>query len=857
MKKQCWFLLGLIVLTPQFIMGQTMDLNGGTLEEIILEIEKAAKVNFNFDPASIKDIELKNHQKFDLSDLSSSLDLLLQETNIDFEISDGIVMLLPPSSNQYQFCGTILDSKEASPLSFTHVFFDNHHGAFTDEEGYFEFNRRALKNDKLSISYLAYQDTMIYCGAFKNGCIEILLEPDPIVFSKEIIIRDFLFSAISQGKEFNGINFNMQALNHELGALEKDVLKSVQFLPGISSLDETASNLSIRGSEPDQNLILWEGVPLYNTGHFFGLISSVNPFVVNQLNVYSDSYSSSYDNRIGGVIDINLLERIPEKIHAGLGSTFTEAHGELTIPLLKNKLGLMLSGRKSHSDNLEENLTFQQYGQKVFQLNEIIEEEEEEEIYESNIGTNFYDLNAKLLYSPSRNLKFSSALFHSSNTFDHATEFNDQLISSTDSLWNSTFIIANHLQHQWSIKSSSSIKLNYSTYSSSNIAVLDEALEPTEELLLENDNNIVDYQLKLIHQQKFSKFSLEAGYILDRKEVNYEINKYSFYEADLSLSKFQDATFHHIFTDLDWQYHKWYLNFGNRISYLNESGIIDFSPRLSLTHLFNDKLNFRFSTGIYNQFVSQFLDFSQSELNLENRTWTLNTDTPMRSFKLGVGGTYDQNGLLIDADLYYHQSMSVPVLTTGQSSVLEVNGNGSTVASGLELLIKKRWNNLSTGLSYHLGYVNFILSDLDTDLFPSNNDQRHNLSLIGHYKWKAFNFSMHYALKSGLPYSNPSGITLIQEFEEDYYEVEIENFNDQRLSYYRRFDTTVAYNTSIKELIKLDLQLSLFNVFGTQNSLSRSYILSNIDQNSAEPEIFEVEKFQLGRTPQILIRISF
>jgi len=67
------------------------------------------------------------------------------------------------------------------------------------------------------------------------------------------------------------------------GLIEPDVLQSLQILPGVQSPDETASGLYIRGATPDQNLVLWDGIKMYYSGHFFGILSAFNPYVTDKV----------------------------------------------------------------------------------------------------------------------------------------------------------------------------------------------------------------------------------------------------------------------------------------------------------------------------------------------------------------------------------------------------------------------------------------------------------------------------------------------------------------------------------------------------------------------------------------------
>ncbi len=857
MKRIVIFFNLILISLPVQLTGQEIVLKRGSLQDVFNQLEKITGWSLNYDPETISNIQLTSTRIFDIQDKNSTLISILKSTLVDFEIVEDVILILPPEKRKYFICGTLKDADSDAPLPYAHVYLDNLHTSWTDDDGYFEIEKSAYKNELLNLSYLGYRDTSIFVDNFKTDCPEIKLTRDPVVFSEEIIIRDYIFSAITQGMHFNGINFDMKALTHELGALDRDVLKSIQFLPGITSLDESASNISIRGSEPDHNLVMWEDVPMYSNGHYFGMISSINPFVVDKLNVYNDVYSSSIDNRIGGVIDIKLPNTVSDKVRLGMGSTFTENHIELLAPLINDKLGIILCGRMAMNKLFDDNLALGTYGDKIFASSEILNDNTDENNSESELDLNFYDVNAKLIFKPTDKLKYSLSFFISKDNFLHEYEFQSGLLGGYDSLDIGNSILSNQLEYQWSPESTSSIHLNQSTFKSEYAFLFDELQDQQNNFLRLNENEISDLQLKILHNQRWPHMNLSAGYILDLKNLEYEVAELATYEEDVSFEEKVNGEFHHMFSDINWKKGRFLIDFGTRFTYVQNENKINFSPRFTLSYLLNDDYTFRLSSGLFNQYISQIVNLSQSRLHLENKIWTLIPEDPMSSRKLSFGVTFDKNRWLVDFDAYYHRSSSVPVLSSGQSSALYIKESGTSNARGLECLVKKRWKSFSSAISYNLGFVHYSIPSINIEDFPANIDQRHNVSAIAHYKRNGWNFSAQYTLRSGLPYSDIDGIQLVQNMEEEYYEVELKGINDQRLSRFKRLDLTIGYRAAIRDIINLDFQLSMLNVFNAKNSLSRNYVLSNSEQSTLEPEIFEVEKFQLGRTPQILFRITY
>lgn len=844
------------IILPVTVIGQTVIIEQHTsLEEALIKIQDEVGWIFNYDPKFISEESFESTLILQLHSKKSALNNLLESSSLEFEIKNDNILLIPLQKKKYKICGSLKDIETGTPLVFGHIYLDKYLSCWTDDSGYFSLEIEGYKNDVVHISYLGYEKKNYKISELADDCSDIFLNSDPFILANDIIIRDYILSSISQGNEYSGTSINLSDLNKEIGSVERDVLKTVQFLPGISSLDESASNLTIRGAEPDKNLIFWEDAPLYNSGHFFGMISSVNPFIVNQVEVYKGSYSSEYDNRIGGVVDISLDDDIPDEWHIGLGSTMTEAHVELSLPV-KNKLGLTLAARRSITDILDDNPTLASYEKKLFASSVLFLDDDENENSDSEASQTFGDLNAKLSIQANDKIYIGSSILSSYNSFVHSYVFPQNQLNGYDSLDISTQVFANKLRYSWNKNSESELKINLSKYRNEYAYSLDEAGQDID-ILNVNFNDITDFQTKLVHNYRRSKFHAEIAYVFDRKKIEHRILESNRYEEDLRDEQKRVTDFHHLYFDAQTRIRKWVVDFGNRASYSIAENSLHFAPRLNVSRALSSTINVRTSYGLFNQYIKQLENFSQSHLSFDNRLWVLDTEEIMRSRKAIFGASYSKNNLLVDFDAYHIVSSGIAVLTSGQNAELEIDQSGSSSSRGIELLVKHRWGSYRTGLSVHIGSVDFELARFDDEKFPANNDQRLNVSFINQYKLKHFSFGLNYSFRSGLPYSIIENLKFVEQEEDDYYELELEGLNNRRLPYLHRIDCFIAYRKSFLNTINVDLQLSLLNSINSQVTTSRSYILSNTDMSTDEPEILEEQKFQLPRTPQLLLRITF
>ena len=202
------------------------------------------------------------------------------------------------------------------------------------------------------------------------------------------------------------------------GQVEPDVLKTIQFLPGISSPDGSASSISIRGGTPDQNLILWEDIPVYHTAHYFGNLSAFNPYIIDQAKIYRGGFNSEYGGRISGVIDLKTEDLSYGKSEYGVGINFINAFANGKVSFLENKVSLVFSVRRSISE-IWRSPTFKNFSQRVHRgiLFQTPTNKDLPEGIEIDDTFYFFDSNVKASFQISKKDKISIAGFFGQNDF--------------------------------------------------------------------------------------------------------------------------------------------------------------------------------------------------------------------------------------------------------------------------------------------------------------------------------------------------------------------------------------------------------------------------------------------------------
>lgn len=281
------------------------------LKKVILHLETEYGYLFSYKNKLVESVKVSPPtQPFPIDIFLSKV---LKNSNLQFEIVDDNYILLSQNTEiskiekeKNTLCGIVKDALTKESLVGANVYLKGTQiGVFTDENGAFLLQVDAASKSKLIISYTGFEEKELLTAAYlTKPCQTISL--DYIQFSDEnmVIITEYLTDGVQLDKDANSIIFQPAKIGTLPGQAEPDILNTIQFLPGITSPDGSASNICIRGGTSDQNLILWEDIPIYHSAHYFGMISAFNPYIIDEAEVFRGGFSSDYGGRISGVIDL-------------------------------------------------------------------------------------------------------------------------------------------------------------------------------------------------------------------------------------------------------------------------------------------------------------------------------------------------------------------------------------------------------------------------------------------------------------------------------------------------------------------------------------------------------------------------
>lgn len=658
---------------------------------------------------------------------------------------------------------------------------------------------------------------------------------------ERIVLNSYLANGISKQKD-GTYKIRPNSLGVLPGLTEPDVLESIQLLPGVVSPNETATGLIVRGGKMDQNRLIWDGINIYHKGHLFGMISPFNPYATTSVEFINKGTNPRYGERASSVISMHTTDKIGNQVKAHLGFNAINTDAYVHIPLIKNKLGIQASARSSFT-NLYQSFTFDQLADKVFRSTRI------GNFNNPNNEFNFLDYNVKLNYRPNDDHKLYASLI----TIENDLDYNVRNVATNESFQDVMSISNTGYGVGWKAKWSPSLtqntqaffteyRFNYNFITSEN----DIQLSDFDKRNIIFDSGVSTELEKIIDDNS----SVNLGYQFVLKDVAYAFVN----TTDIQFILDQDKSIirtHSLFANYDYRNPKLFdVSFGLRGSYFHELDAIRLEPRLMLYKPLLKNLKLQISGEIKNQVINEIDETIISDLALENRLWRLangNEFPIINSKQISAGFIYTNNGWTIDVDNYYKTIDNVTALSFGFLNPINSQFNiGEQRIFGVDLFIKKRWNEFNSWISYSYNNSESRYDNLNNDeFFTSRTNVRHMISSSLSYNIANFQLALGWRWQTGKPFTlstqGPNGL----EFNN--------GINTERLPDYHRLDisSTYKFKFSSKSKLRAKVGLSIRNVYDRENFISREYI----GNNDFSGDIEAIDRFSLGFTPNLMFRL--
>ncbi|MCK5277599.1 MAG: TonB-dependent receptor plug domain-containing protein, partial [Cyclobacteriaceae bacterium] len=310
-------------------------------------------------------------------------------------LDNGFIAINEAAQKKHNICGFIIDLQTGNYINSATIQ-GKSQASISDKKGYFEI-KGILANDTLIVRFIGYETLNIPVSDLSGAaCGRIYLNQKTIKL-QEVIIANFIAKGISVNSD-GSFKIDSKTLGILPGLTDPDVLQTIQALPGIQSINETVSDINVRGGTNDQNLVFWDGIKMYQSGNFFGLISAFNPYLIKDVVLIKNGTSSALSDGVSSTIDIRTDNQVSQTFSGGAGINMLNADLFLKIPLARN-VSIQLSGRRSISD-IVQTPTYQQYFNRIFRNTDVTNSTDPaaDSLVGSDERFNFYDISAKLLY---------------------------------------------------------------------------------------------------------------------------------------------------------------------------------------------------------------------------------------------------------------------------------------------------------------------------------------------------------------------------------------------------------------------------------------------------------------------------
>ncbi|MCG0016746.1 TonB-dependent receptor plug domain-containing protein [Winogradskyella immobilis] len=660
----------------------------------------------------------------------------------------------------------------------------------------------------------------------------------------EIIIQNYLTKGLA--KSINGtIEIAPQDFEILPGLIEPDILQTIQSLPGITSADELISNINIRGGTNDQNLVLYEGIRMYQTGHFFGLISAFNPYLIDKVTITKNGTNAKYGSGISSLISIENSNEIDKNYKAGLGANLLSVDGFTKIQFSK-KTELQLSARRSFTD-LISSPTYDAYLDRIFRDSELNATSNPRAKQDERFF--FYDINAKFLYDIDKDSKLRFNIINIFNRLDYNQEFSNrgnlpqQTISQLDQ---SSYAASIAYNKKWSKSTETNTQIYFSKY---NLDAFSENSIADQQLLQENKVEDIGIRFDLLKAVD-KNINLNSGYQYNEIGVsNLE---------DVSNPRFRSfikevVRTHALYSEAEFTSNSknTYGRIGLRGNYFENFGDFIFEPRLAFNQKFLDHFRLEILAETKSQTITQIIDLQQDFFGIEKRRWQLSNDDTVpviKSDQLSVGLNYSNKGWLINVEAYIKNVDGITTRSQGfQNQFQFVNSTGNYQAKGFDLLVNKKFNSLSTWLSYSYSENDYEFEDLNNgNTFPNNIDLTHIINASLAYTINDFKLAASVNWRTGKPFTSP------QENQDTSIDRILYNApNSERLPDYLRTDISATYTFKFSETINAEVGASIWNLLNKENIINRFFTLDDTDT------IIQNDNTALDFTTNFSFRLNF
>jgi len=758
----------------------------------------------------------------------------------------------------YSISGTVTDASTGEHLISASIYNQkNFEGTVSNYYGYY-----TLKQEKgevvFTCSYLGYETFTKTIDLKEDIRLNIALEPNLTL--EEITVESSAPINNVRNTQTSMVELPVKSLKSLPVLLgETDVIKGLQLMPGIQGGTEGTSGLYVRGGSADQNLILLDGVPVYNVNHLFGIFSVFNGDALNSVTMYKGGFPARFGGRLSSVVDIRMKEGNNEKVK-----------GELTIGLLASKLSVdgpindkttfFLSGRRTYFDLFT-------YPIQIIASSAM----EDTRIWG---GYYFYDMNAKVSHRYNENNRFYVSCYSGSDRFFMRDSYKYDEWGSTSSYKDKVGLNWGNITSsaRWNHIFRSDLFSNATlTYTRFKFKVFEDYQSEYSSIEEKSTNN---YYYEYFSQIQDLSLNHDIDYILNTK--NYVRFGYSgtmhlfspgifamkdeyYYEGGSEVNdtasgaKDMPSIEAHAYIEDDFSVgSKLKFNCGLHYSAfgVENNFFQSLEPRISARLLVSPDLSFKVSYVSMKQYL---MLLTSNSLSLPTDLWIpVSGDLkPQKSWQTAGGLTYSlKNKYLFSLEGFYKEMFNVTEYKEG-AGIFNMQGEfdqaltqGYGDSYGMEMYIRKNSGKTTGWISYTLSWANRHFSQVsDGQIYPYKYDRRHQLNIVINHKISdKWDFGTSWIFGTGYPFTMGKDKfvdinKLMQTYNPSYYQSDFQEAvdvrNNFRMPNYHRLD--INFNKKkIKKQRERTWSYGIYNTYAHRNPF---LILKSYNDRTGKTEL--------------------
>jgi hypothetical protein len=812
------------------------------LVSYLTEIEVEHKINFNYLNEDVKTLKLTKVEGLD--NLANILRQISSQIPINFEFLDKQNVVVKRQENYY--CLQFFEDESFSyPLADVYISSGDQLLGKTFANGILILseipNNGSLKIYKQDYELLEIKTS----GLTENFCESFLMQQK--VELDAVNLTGFLTRGLELNSNFS-LTLNPQEFEILPGLTQADVLQSMQLIPGVVSLDERISNINVRGGTHDQNLFLWNGARLYQTGHFFGMISALNPSIAHDVNIYKNGSSAFYTEGLSSVVDISSTGNKTQNNAFEFFSNFLETNGRADINL-SDKSHLRVAGRYALS-NLIDTPTFQNYFDKIFQNTEITSFANNEEIaLATDVELHYYDANLQFETALNDSTDWQINVLGISNDLNFFEEKLSTVEQQNNQLKQESFIASTHIDKRLSNKLSASATAYASFY---NLDAQNALLLTNQQL--EQKNEIQDYGIKLRTDYNFTKpYRLSLGYQFNEIGIR---NDNIVTNPDVVIRQKSVLQTHSGIAELESKHlqNKLISNIGIRANYYDKFADVRIEPHLNMTYKFSPFFSTTLLAEQKHQVTAQVIDLQNDFFGVENRRWVLadNAQIPIQRLRqVEVGQVYNKSSWLLTGNVFYKMVEGISSSAQNfqnQLEFLQISGNYNTY--GVELFAQKLISDFRLWFNYTYNNSDYEFVDFTPSVFPNNFETSHHLQTGFSYVANPIKLSLSARYFTGRPTTPIDLENPILNPDIDP-EINFLNPNMDNISYYTQVNFTGSYTRKFQDT-QIEIGLAIMNLLNSGDITNQFFRL-----NADLLEIERIENRSLAFTPNAFLKVNF